>query len=262
VTGARAGGLELWLLPRGAATLRRHCAAGLPQLSKDERERVLRSRSAAAARRFLLGRVLLRHALGAHLGVDPARLVIVPDRGGKPRLLEPDCPGLGFSLTHSRSDWAVALAHADGLGADLEPLDRIRAIGAIAATFYSAAERQQMAGDPTAALQLWTLKEAVAKALGGTIWQGLREVSLALRAGRIEWLARPPAGEVACWSLLLGRLRGDHWLALALRSAAAHRQARRHVAIRIVGQQAAAPSGLLEPVFASEFPTLSSGTWS
>ncbi len=161
----------------------------------------------------------MRRALGAHLGVDPAGLVIAPDDAGKPVLVEPARPGLVFNLAHSRHEWAFALAEGEGLGVDLEPLDRSRALGRIAGAFYSAAERRRLS-DERAALQLWTLKEAVIKAVGGTVWQGLRDVHLALDAGGIIWLTPPPGGDEAAWLLALGCLRADHWLALALRSSA------------------------------------------
>jgi 4'-phosphopantetheinyl transferase len=222
---AAAPELQLWLLPRDADRLRHHYDAGLNLLSETERERAGCATSAAQARRFVLGRVLMRRALAAHLGVDPASLVIVPDPVGKPALLEPACPGLAFSLAHSRHEWGFALARGEGLGIDLEPIDRMRGILRIARTFYSAAERERLAGsvgtDAAAALQLWTLKEAVIKAVGGTVWQAVHDVRLALDAGRIVWLAPPPAGDEAAWSLALGCLRADHWLALALRSCAA-----------------------------------------
>jgi 4'-phosphopantetheinyl transferase len=218
VTATGAAALQLWLLPRDEARLGWYCRDGLSLLSSGERARVEQAASPVVARRFLLGRVLMRRALGAHLGVDPARLSIIPNRYGKPLLLEPACPGLAFSLAHSRSEWAFALAQGDGLGVDLEPLDRTRAIARIAGAFYSAAERRRLADEPAAALGLWTLKEAVVKAVGGTIWQGLGDVSLEIGTGRIAWLAPPPKGDEAAWFLALGRLRGDHWLALALLS--------------------------------------------
>jgi phosphopantetheinyl transferase len=211
--------LQLWLLPRDEERLRRLCVSGLALLSEAERERVDRAGSPTLARRFLLGRVLMRRALAAHLGVDPGDLVIVPDRAGKPELVEPGCPGLAFNLSHGRSEWAFALGHGAGLGVDLEPVDRVRAVARIAGAFYSDGERKRIA-DAQCALQLWTLKEAVVKAVGGSVWQGLREVWLNIDGPRICWLAPPPNGDEAAWSLVLGRLRGDHWLSLGLRSSA------------------------------------------
>ena len=225
MTAAGAPELQLWLLPRDEDRLRHHCETGLRLLSEAERERSARFANAARARRFILGRVLMRRALGSHLGVDPASLVLVPNVAGKPALVDPARPGLAFNLAHSRRESAFALAQGEGLGIDLEPIDRVRGILRIAETFYAAAERQRLAWpgghDVAAALRLWTLKEAVIKAVGGTVWQGLREVQLATSARRIAWLAPPPAGDEAVWSLALGCLHCDHWLALALRSTAA-----------------------------------------
>jgi 4'-phosphopantetheinyl transferase len=235
VTGVGAAALQLWLLPRDEERLRRLCVGGLALLSEAEREWVDGARSPTLARRFLLGRVLMRRALAAHLGVDPSGLVFAPDRAGKPELVEPACPGLAFNLSHSRSEWAFALGRGAGLGVDLESVDRVRAVGRIAAAFYSDGERRRLA-DGQGALQLWTLKEAVIKAVGGTVWQGLREVQLEIDGARIGWLAPPPHGDEAGWSLALGRLRGDHWLSLALRSSA-ESGARLDVGCRVLDEQ-------------------------
>ena len=217
--------VELWLLPRAEDRLRDHCRTGLGLLSRAERLRLERATNAAVARRFLLGRVLMRRALGAYLEVDPASLVIVPEPLGKARLVEPESPDLVFNLSHSRSDWAFALAQGDELGIDLEPIGRGASIARIACAFYSAPERERLSRQSdeggTEALQLWTLKEAVIKAVGRTVWEGMRDVRLAIERGRIRWLAPPPEGEEVSWSLALGRLREDHWLALALKSSAA-----------------------------------------
>jgi 4'-phosphopantetheinyl transferase len=216
--------VQLWLLPRDQDRLKEHCRTGLGLLSRAERERLERSSHGAVARRFLLGRVLMRRALGAYLEVDPASLVIDPGPLGKPRLLGPASPDLVFNLSNSRSDWAFALAEGDGLGVDLEPIARTVPMHNIAQAFYSAPERQQIArqGDHAAtnALQLWTLKEAVIKATGRSLWEALRGVRFEIDAGRITWLAPPPEGEAAAWFVALGRLREDHWLALALKSSA------------------------------------------
>ena len=65
--------MQLWLLPRDEDRLRRCCQDGVGLLSEAERERVERAASPVLARRFLLGRVLMRRALGAHLDADPLR---------------------------------------------------------------------------------------------------------------------------------------------------------------------------------------------
>lgn len=215
------GLVQLWLLPRDEDRLRHQCATGLRLLSDDERARVEASANAVVARRFLLGRVLMRRALAAHLGADPASLVIAVDPLGRPRLLEPAAPGLAFNLSHSGRDRVLALAQCERLGVDLEPIDRAAPMRRIAEAFYSVPERRQIArqGDHATAraLQLWTVKEAVVKAMGWSVWAGLRGVRCAIDAGRMEWLVPPPEGGEAAWSLALGRLRRDHWLAFALK---------------------------------------------
>jgi 4'-phosphopantetheinyl transferase len=223
VTGTGAA-LQLWLLPRDEDRLRRCCQDGAGLLSEAERERVERAASPVLARRFLLGRVLMRRALGAHLDADPRHLVIAPDRAGKPEVVEPACPGLVFNLSHSQREWVIALARGQRLGVDLEPMIRAASMRKIAEAFYSVPEQQRIARQgehaATNALQLWTLKEAVVKAMGSSLWEGLRGVRFEIDAGCITWLEPPPEGKEAAWSVALGSLRQDHWLGLALKSSA------------------------------------------
>jgi phosphopantetheinyl transferase len=215
------GGVHLWLLPRDEGKLQFHCRTGLSLLSSAERERLDRLVNPRLARQFLLGRVLMRRGLAAHLEVDPSKLVIAPEPLGMPRLLEPSVPDLAFNLAHTRSDWVLAVARGERLGVDLERIDRASSAHRIAMQFYSDAEKQEISRqeDQAAhALMLWTLKECVVKAMGRSLWEGLGGVRFGIDAGRIEWLAPPPEGDEACWSVVLGCLRDDHWLALALKS--------------------------------------------
>jgi phosphopantetheinyl transferase len=254
--------VQLWLLPRDEGRLREHCRTGLGLLSRAERARLERSANGAIARRFLLGRVLMRHALGAYLDADPASLVIARGPLGKPRLIDPESQDLVFNLSHSRSDWAFALAQGDGLGVDLEPINRSASMARIACAFYSAPERRRLGrpGERAAAeaLQLWTLKEAVVKAVGRTVWEGMRGVRLAIEGGHIAWLGPPPEGDETCWSLTLGRLRQDHWFALALKSSAAPLP-RLTVSCRVLDSEGSDAAILFQPILTSAAPGVVSG---
>jgi 4'-phosphopantetheinyl transferase len=106
---------------------------------------------------------LARHALGGSLD-------LLREPGGKPYL--PDGPHI--SLAHSRTAAAVALSTLGPVGVDLEP-DRDRPTAGLARHWFTAPEAEWIALHPDDFLPLWTLKEAVGKALGtGLRGGGLR----------------------------------------------------------------------------------------
>src|SRR3546814_1156720 len=62
------------------------CGSGAHLLSTDERQRLGSITNAAAARRFLLGRILIRRGLARYLDADPRNLVIALGPHGQPVL--------------------------------------------------------------------------------------------------------------------------------------------------------------------------------
>jgi 4'-phosphopantetheinyl transferase len=140
-------------------------------LSADEQQRLLRYRSEAAAKEFIVARALLRTALSQRLQCDPAALVFERDAEGKPHLIYSSPDRWHFNLSHERSWVALIVSTAGPVGIDVEGHARGSDLAAIAKRFFSAAEN--------AALQccepdqwrhyffaVWTLKEAHAKARG------------------------------------------------------------------------------------------------
>lgn len=219
--------VHLWLLPRDPRRLRHLSAVGIDLLSGDERDRLDGFTHAGAARRFLLGRILMRRGLAAYLGADPRELVLEAGVGGKPRLTRPAMDSLAFNLSHARNEWVLAIARGRNVGVDVEAMDRVAAAQRIATKWYTQEENRSIAAQGeqagSQALMLWMLKESVMKAVGRSVWEGLGEVQFRLDAGEIIWLTAPPEGGQADWRVMLGRLRGDHLLAVALRPAGPNR---------------------------------------
>jgi len=102
-------------------------------------------------------RGLARHALGD--------VIIERDPAGKPYVTG----GPHISLAHTRTASAVAVSTLGPVGVDLEP-DRNLPTAALADHWFSPPEAEWVALHPNDFLPLWTLKEAVGKALG----RGLR----------------------------------------------------------------------------------------
>ena len=197
------------------------CEEGLACLSHDERTYYDTLSNPGVAHRYLSGRILTRRVLAHCLGVEAGDLVFARSARGKPLLVAPEAEGLAFNLSHTSSESILAIARASRLGVDLEPLDRAETTLRIARRFFSHDERRQLVSKeddgPRHALMLWTLKEAVVKALGEAVWDGLEGVQLEIEGQQINWLVQPslPADDDAPWTLVIGMFRENYLAALA-----------------------------------------------
>ena len=133
---------------------------------------------------------VLRRHLADRLGCPETTLRLERDPCGKPRLVAPT-PRLSFSLARRASLLLIAMAWDAPIGADLERLDARHDGLDVARNFFAAGECAWLASLGREAraegfLMLWTAKEAVLKALGRGIAQGLAEPDLSafLEPGR------------------------------------------------------------------------------
>lgn len=160
-------------------------------LSAAEHARARRFVDPLHQRRFIAARVGLRRILALDTGEAPAALFFAENEFGKPYL--PQHPSCAFSLSHSGDQAVLALGEGVSIGADIE---RLRAVehGDIAARYFCASEaawidsRQTEEEQRLAFFQTWTLKEAVAKAIG---------VGMSLPFSQFEIAAAPPRVLVA-----------------------------------------------------------------
>lgn len=141
-------------------------------LATDEVARAKRTSDPAARRQFVAGRTLLRGALGRATGVAPEALHLRYGKGGKPFL--PGGPP--FSLSHSGDSVVVAVGTGGPVGGrvgvDVEVVRPVRRIAAVVRRRFAPEESTWWAQAPphrrvAAFFQVWSRKEAVAKALGG-----------------------------------------------------------------------------------------------
>jgi 4'-phosphopantetheinyl transferase len=162
-------------------------------LTADEATRYRRFLRPLRQRQFLLGRILLRIALGDLLGIE-ARSISLSERPGLAPLLHGVVPVPGFSIAHS-GPWVACAVSADAaLGLDIEMLDATRDLTALAEQVFSAEEtqqinRQQGAARIQAFYELWSRKEAAYK---------LASVAAPNAAAHYAALAHPEVSIVLC----------------------------------------------------------------
>jgi 4'-phosphopantetheinyl transferase len=191
-------------------------------LSPAERERSARFWQAHDKRDYVAAHALVRMALSAHTHLGPGHLSLGADRYGKPFLLLPDgATPPHFSLTHSRGLVACVVSWDGAVGIDVEPVDTTLDVDRIATRFFSVEEsdalrRYPVTERPSRFCELWTLKEALFKAVGTGLGSGLDAVTFRVERDRISLTTRTPSFTEMPWRFALTDVGGTHKLALAI----------------------------------------------
>jgi phosphopantetheinyl transferase len=143
-------------------------------LSRDERERFAGYTNAIVARRFAVGRAILREILGALQGVLPSSVRMVEGEFGKPALARGSGrKPLWFSVAHCDDLLLVALSRDGEVGVDVERTRPIDCWERVADRTLAPSERTQLLraverGEDAdrVFLRHWCRVEAELKALG------------------------------------------------------------------------------------------------
>ena len=161
-------------------------------LASDERARASRFRSSRDGNRYVVARGTLRCLLPQYEGIPPAALRFAYGAQGKPLLaLEHTtlASRLHFNLSHSGARALYAVTRAHRIGVDVEAVRELASLAPLTEQVLSPGERAALERvyapeRPEAFLQIWTGKEAVAKAIGlglslllGTLPCGLHRVA-------------------------------------------------------------------------------------
>ncbi|MEX2499438.1 MAG: 4'-phosphopantetheinyl transferase superfamily protein [Wenzhouxiangellaceae bacterium] len=118
---------------------------------------------------------VLRLLLGAYLEMPGRDVVTVRGAGGKPVLAPPLArSGITFNLSHADDCLAIAVGREMPVGIDIEQSDREVRWQQLARRWFSRDEADWLETlEPDAAgdefLRLWTVREAMIKAMGATI---------------------------------------------------------------------------------------------
>ena len=186
-------------------------------LSADELARANRFVHADVRRRFVVCRGNLRRVLADALSQPPGDLKFRYQQWGKPQLISGVGPDVHFNVSHS-GEWAFLALARSPVGVDVEVInDRInyRAIASqiLTARETQAWERLSLAEREVATMQLWVCKEALLKAMGLGIAEGLQQVSVPLPIP--QGVAFAPAhidGQLQMHVEDDGSCRTNHWI--------------------------------------------------
>jgi 4'-phosphopantetheinyl transferase len=149
-------------------------AAGIPNLSAEERERYERFAFSRSKGEFLAGRALARTVLAGLLKAAPESIEFRISLSGKPSLAPGAGGGIEFNLSHTRSLVAAVFCSDCAVGIDAQAMDPRTATAAIAGRFFSESEKRHLLGFSGEAFsreffKVWTLKEAWLKVRGSGI---------------------------------------------------------------------------------------------
>jgi 4'-phosphopantetheinyl transferase len=193
-------------------------------LGAEERERAARIRVAGGRRRFVVAHALARCALSRAAPVEPGAWRFRRGPHGKPEVTEPSAAStLRFNLSHTAGLAACAVTEGVEVGVDAEAGARLGDPLPLALRFFAASEVEALRALEGEArrqrfLDLWSLKEALLKALGVGLAGRIARVSFAVEEGRPRLLdAGDLGGDPRDWQLALLRPTPSHRVALALR---------------------------------------------
>lgn len=197
--------VDVWTVPldRPPATVARLSRI----LSEGEAERGDRCRFENDRRRFIVAHGALRLILAGCLDVPPEKLRLRPGRHGKPRLA--GSSELRFNLSHSGELALVAVTRHQEVGVDVDRLRPDLPVEPFAERFFPASDARFVAAatGPTERaerfLRLWTRKEAVVKAAGARLAQGLGLTVLTDAASDADAdVVSDPSGQIpGAWSV-------------------------------------------------------------
>jgi 4'-phosphopantetheinyl transferase len=191
-------------------------------LDAGERARAEAFRFPEDRRDYVAAHGLKRELLGRWLGFEPAALRFArAEPGGRPLLATPGVAGCQFSLTHTRGLVGCVAARGFAVGIDAEAAERPVGPGlaeqALAAAELAWLGRQPEALRSAAFMRIWTLKEALLKAVGLGL-AGLRQCAVLPTPPTV--LALPPGMDQDGWRLAQWEPAPGHIAALAWRRGA------------------------------------------
>jgi len=195
-------------------------------LNDAEKQQQQRFHFEAHRHQYLITRALVRSTLSLYIDeVEPDQWVFTKNPYGKPAIKNKIRLPLKFNLSHTQGRIVMAVTLAGDVGVDIEWLLREGQTLDIADHFFSIQERVQLYTLPeehrkNRFFDLWTLKEAHAKAYGMGLSIPLEQFSFDLTKDDILQFRADKQSQIAVdnWLFWQSQLDNNYKVALALRA--------------------------------------------
>ena len=197
-------------------------AAAAAVLSDEERAQYHRFHFSHDARDYAAAHALLRHSLSGAAPRPPASWRFEKTPAGKPFLVGAGADAPSFSLSHTTGMVACAITDGADIGVDVEGVDRRVNADDIAARFFAPSEAAWLRAQDEGMrrdrfFDLWTLKEALVKALGAGMAMSLASLAFSVQPGGSVTLEAPADVDASAWQFGLFAPGPGHRLAVAVR---------------------------------------------
>ncbi len=175
------GEIHVWTVSLSSST--RELGDLLNLISDSEQERAARFAFETDQARFVSCRASLRQLLARYTGLAPEEIPFRYEPHGKPAIAVGG--GWQFNVSHSRDIAAIAISRFDAVGIDIELIDPDFPREEVAPETMTPDEARDLAALPPVAqpgwfFQLWTIKEALLKAVGGGFSLEPRNINIRL----------------------------------------------------------------------------------
>ena len=178
-------------------------------LDAEERRRARRFQHVGARRRYVLCRASLRSLLCSALDCDNQRLTFDTAEHGKPFATVDGRPApASFNVSHSGRHGLIALASSGRVGVDVEERVPQRNLDTLVEAVFGPSERADVAAASGSRklrlfLDLWTMKEALCKALGTGLSMDVAsfEIPRAMREGAASGVFTFPQLPDVAWKI-------------------------------------------------------------
>lgn len=178
--------IDVWLIDRHVMVSPLEIQRCQSILSQDELNRARKFAFARDRERYILAKALQRNVLSRyHRSISSREWRFWFNPNGKPHIANSSAAGLHFNLSHTEGLIALAVASTQPLGVDVENTQRTNNLVSLADYCFTEAEQSYLfenginGEDREFARRfftLWTLKEAVVKAVGVGLSLGLKSV--------------------------------------------------------------------------------------
>lgn len=190
-------------------------------LSADELQRGQRLYSSELRQRFWLAHAWKRCILAQYVSQPPSQLNFARGEYGKPFLILPaDMQSVQFNMSHSGDMVLFAIMQNVEVGVDIELINwQVEALQ-LAQRFFAPEEYELLHNVPGSQLipafyRIWTLKEAVIKALGKGLHYNLSEFAVHLADDYAHCLHLLPLHRVDSWNVFTFPVQDQYVAAFA-----------------------------------------------